>query len=273
MREYSSGPLEMFGCLLKNRELVYAMAKRDAVGRYRGSILGLAWSFFNPLLTLVVYTFVFSVVFKARWAADADESRIDFAVILFAGIIVYGIFAECVNRAPTIITTNTNYVKKVIFPLEVLPWIALFSALFHAFVSLCVLLTVQFALKSYIPPTVVLFPLVMAPLLLGVMGVSWALAALGVYLRDIGHVTGLLVTVMLYMSAVFFPISALPVRFQFWLTLNPLAMVIEQSRQVLIFGQMPDGRIWLTLMLIGYVVAWGGFACFQKTRRGFADVL
>jgi len=272
MQKYSSGLFGMFASLYRNRELVFALAKRDAVGRYRGSIMGLAWSFFNPLLTLTVYTFVFSVVFKARWAGS-DESKMDFAIILFAGMLVYGIFAECVSRAPTIIINNANYVKKVVFPLEILPWVSLLSALFHALISLCVLLFVQLLLRQTLPATVVLLPIVLVPLLLAVLGFSWFLAALGVYLRDIGHVTGLLVTVMLYMSAVFFPISALPERFQFWLSLNPLAAVIEQSRQVLIFGELPDVRSWLVLVLLGFAVAWLGFAWFQKTRKGFADVL
>ena len=125
----------MAASVWRNRSLIVAMVKREVVGRYRGSIMGLAWSFFSPLLMLMIYTFVFSVVFKARWGVGGEESKTDFAIILFVGMIVHGLFAECVNRAPALILSNVNYVKKVIFPLEILPWVAFGSALFHTAIS------------------------------------------------------------------------------------------------------------------------------------------
>ncbi len=273
MRQFSASPMEMVASFWRNRQLIVQMSKREAIGRYRGSVMGMAWSFFNPLLMLVIYTFVFSVVFKARWGIGADESKTEFAIILFVGLIVHGLFAECVNRAPGLIISNVNYVKKVVFPLEILPWITFGSALFHASISLLVLLLVQLALNHHVPLTAVLFPLVLSPLVLGSMGLAWFLAALGVYLRDVGQITGMFTTVMLFVSAVFFPMTALPERYQFWLHFNPLAVVIEQSRSVLIFGQLPDLQSWAVMMGLGLVMAFAGFAWFQKTRKGFADVL
>ncbi|MBT9159520.1 MAG: Teichoic acid translocation permease protein TagG [Dehalococcoidia bacterium] len=273
MRQFSASPVEMVASFWRNRQLILQMSKREAIGRYRGSVMGLAWSFFNPLLMLVIYTFVFSVVFKARWGLGADESKTDFAIILFVGLIVHGLFAECVNRAPGLIITNVNYVKKVVFPLEILPWIAFGSALFHAIISLIVLLLAKVVLNQHIPLTAVLLPLVLTPLVFGIMGMAWFLAALGVYLRDVSQVAGLFTTAMLFISAVFFPITALPERFQFWLQFNPLAVIIEQSRSVLIFGQLPNLISWSAMMGLGLVMAWVGFAWFQKTRKGFADVL
>ncbi len=273
MQHFSISPREMIASLWRNRGLVLALIKREVVGRYRGSVMGIAWSFFNPLLMLVIYTLVFSVVFKARWGVGGEESKTDFAIILFVGLIVHGLFAECVNRAPGLIISNVNYVKKVIFPLEILPWVAFGSTLFHATISLVVLLLAQLILSQQMPWTVVLFPFILLPLVFATMGCAWFLAALGVYLRDIGQITGMFTTVLLFVSAVFYPISALPRRYQVWLQLNPLAFIIEEGRKSLIFGQLPDIGRWGIMLAAGILIAWAGFAWFQKTRRGFADVL
>ena len=184
----STTPVDMFRSLWRNRHLIWQLTRRDIAARYRGSIIGLAWSFINPLLMLTVYTFVFSVVFKARWGTDANESRADFAIVLFVGMIVFGLFAETVNRAPGQIISNVNYVKKVVFPLEILSLVSLGSVLFHSMVSLAVLLVAQFIINRAIPWTAVLFPLVLLPLIFTSLGVAWFLAALGVYIRDIGQI-------------------------------------------------------------------------------------
>ncbi|WP_424193895.1 ABC transporter permease [Ampullimonas aquatilis] len=273
MRNYSSNPLEIIISLRKNRHLILQMSKREIIGRYRGSLVGLAWSFFNPVLMLIIYTFVFSIVFQSRWGHLQNESRTDFAIILFVGLIVHGLFAECINLAPSLITTNVNYVKKVVFPLEILPWITLANAFFHATISLAVLLTAQLIFNQRIPNTIILFPFVVLPLILGTMGLAWFLSALGVYLRDIGQITNMLTTIMLFVSAVFFPLTALPEKYQYLLGLNPLAFLIEASRKVLIFGEVPNLSVWLMNLLLGILFASLGFAWFQKTRKGFADVL
>jgi lipopolysaccharide transport system permease protein len=273
MQNFSILPREMVASLWRNRDLIIALVKREVIGRYRGSVMGIAWSFFNPLLMLAIYTFVFSVVFKARWGVGGEESKTDFAIILFVGMIVHGLFAECVNRAPALILSNVNYVKKVIFPLEILPWVAFGSALFHTAVSVGVLLLAQLILSQQMPWTVILFPFVLLPLVLIAMGFAWFLAAFGVFVRDVGQVTGMFTTVLLFVSPVFYPLSALPVKYQGWLQLNPLAFIIEEGRKVLVFGQLPDIGQWGVMMAIGMLIAWAGFAWFQKTRKGFADVL
>ncbi len=270
---HSAKPAEMLRSFWCNRQLILQMTKREVIGRYRGSIMGIAWSFFNPLLMLVIYTFVFSVVFKARWGLGTDESKADFAIILFVGMIVHGLFAECVNRAPGLILSNVNYVKKVIFPLEILPWIAFGSALFHTTISLIVLLLAQLILNTQIPWTVVLFPFILLPLVFVTMGFAWFLAAIGVYLRDITQITGMFTTILFFISPVIYPLSALPKEFQGWLQLNPLAFIIEEGRSTLILGQVPDFRGWSIMMAAGLLISWAGYAWFQKTRNGFADVL
>src|SRR5258707_13404649 len=174
---YPASPRALFASLWHNRELIVQLTRREVLSRYRGSILGLAWSFFNPLLMLVVYTFVFSVVFKARWGSG-DESKADFAIVLFAGLIIHGLFAECVNRAPGLILANVNYVKKVVFPLEILPWVAAGSALFHSAVSVAVLLAAQLVFQHGLAWTVVFLPIVLVPLLFVTMGLAWFLSSI-----------------------------------------------------------------------------------------------
>ncbi|MBK7452588.1 MAG: ABC transporter permease [Anaerolineales bacterium] len=272
-QSHPATPVAMFKSLWGNRQLIWQMTRREIDGRYRGSMIGLAWSFITPILMLLVYTFVFSVVFKARWNVGGDESKTDFAIILFAGMIVFNLFAEIINRAPGLVTTNVNYVKKVVFPLEILPGVALGSALFHSLISLFVLLLAQFILNRSLPWTIIFFPLVLLPLIFFCMGIAWLLSAIGVFIRDVGQVTGLLTTILMFMSAVFYPLSALPEEYQFWLGLNPLVLIITESRKVLILGESPD---WITLVVASFVslaIAFAGFWWFQKVRKGFADVI
>ncbi|MES2531725.1 MAG: ABC transporter permease [Pseudomonadota bacterium] len=264
----------MVGSAWTHRQLVLALIQREVVGRYRGSMMGLLWSMLNPLLMLLVYTFVFSVVFKARWPSNsgADQPG-QFAAALFVGLIVHGIFAEVVNKAPGLVLANVNYVKRVVFPLEILPIVAMGSALFHAAVSAVVLVVGLLLLRGSISSTALLFPLVLLPLTLMTMGFAWGLASLGVFLRDVGQIVGTFTAVLLYLSPVFFPISAVPAFLQPWMHLNPLTFVIEQARAVLIFGQPLHWAGWAMYSLASVVVAWLGYAFFQKTRNGFADVL
>lgn len=269
---YSASPPAMVRSLVVNRALIYQLAKREVISRYRGSLMGLAWSFFNPVLMLAVYTFVFSVVFNARWGGDAT-GRGDFAIILFAGILVHGILAECVNRAPGLVVGNASYVKRVIFPLDVLPWVAMGAALFHALVTLAVLLLAQLLIRGVLPATTLFVPLVVFPLVLFTMGLAWLLAALGVFVRDIGQMTGIFTTVLLFLAPVFYPLDALPEGMRKWIYLNPLTFIIEQAREVLIWGRAPDFVGLGAYALFAAVVAWLGYACFQKMRRGFADVM
>lgn len=272
MLNYKTSPTAMVKSFVEHVPLIGALAKREVIGRYRGSFMGILWSFFNPLLMLIIYTFVFSVVFKARWHAGTG-SKTEFALLLFAGLIIFNLFAECVNKAPTLITSNPNYVKKVIFPIEILPWAAFGSALFHTCVSTAVWLLVYVVLYGHINLTSLLFPFVFLPIALITIGISWLLASLGVFLRDVSQFIGIITSVLMFMSPIFYPIDALPERLRVILLLNPLSLSIEQLRQVLFWNQVPDIGTWTIQLCVSAVVAWLGFAWFQKTRKGFADVL
>lgn len=276
MNPHAALPVSLYSLvqgLWHNRKLILQMSRREVIGRYKGSVLGFLWSFLNPVFMLTVYTFVFSVVFKARWGVDGNDSKTQFAVVLFVGMIVHGLFAEVVNRAPSLILANVNYVKKVIFPLEILPVIMMCAALFHGLVSLAVLLIAFFIFNHSLQWTVIFIPLVLLPLVILTLGCAWMLASLGVFIRDVGQTIGIVTTVMMFLSPVFFPVTSLPEVYRPLIMANPLTFIIEQAREVLIWGHLPD---WIGLgiyAVVATVVAWVGYVWFQKTRKGFADVL
>jgi len=257
---------------VSNRRLIYTLTRREVISRYRGSVLGLLWSFFTPVLMLVVYTFIFSVVFQAKWS-EGHASKSSFALLLFSGLIIFNLFSECINRAPSIILANSNYVKKVIFPLEILPWVNLCAALFHFAIS-CIVWITFYVFEVGMPHlTILLLPFIILPLLLMIMGISWILASLGVYLRDVSQIVGILTMVLMFLSPIFFPTSALPESVRPLLLLNPLAHFIEQTRDVMYWGKVPEILPYVKGLIVNAIVAWLGYLWFQKTRKGFADVI
>ena len=263
-----------FHSILRNRHLIWAMTRRDVIGRYRGSSLGMLWSLVQPLLMLSVYTYVFGIVLEVRWGEQQYEaSEMPFAVILFSGLILHGLLAEHLSRAPMIILQNTNFVKKVIFPLEIFPYIITLSSLFHAVVGLVILLVAQIAVGN--PPawTALLLPVVWMPFLILVTGISWFLSALGVYLRDVGQITSVLTTILLFLSPIMFPVDRLPEVARDYIYLNPLSVIVDQTRAIVLYGAFPDWKALGWYALVACIVAQLGFLWFQRARRGFADVL
>lgn len=266
-------PWALVSNLWQHRRLILQMSRREVIGRYKGSVMGILWSFLNPLFMLAVYTFVFSVVFKARWTTSPGEDKADFAVLLFAGMIVHTLLAEVLNRAPGLILANVNYVKKVVFPLEILPVVSMCAALFHCGISLLVLLCAIIVLDGNLSLSMLLVPVVLLPYVIFVQGLAWILASLGVFLRDVGQTIGIITMVLLFLSPVFFPVSSLPEELRPLMNANPLTFIIEQVREVLIWGHMPDWAGLGLYALMALFTAWLGYAWFQRTRKGFADVL
>lgn len=260
--------------LLAHRRLLRRLVRREIEQRYRGSAFGLWWVVAQPALLLTVYTFVFGVVFEVRWPQLADRQGLgDFAAVLFCGLIVLNLFNECVGRAPGLVLGATGYVKKVVFPLHLLPLVVLGSALFHAGVSLGVLLLVRIGLGHAPPLTVLLVPLVLLPLGMLTLGLSWFLASLGVFLRDVSQVVQLGLQALIFLTPVFYPLEALPPRFQALIRLNPLTPIVEALRAVMLWGRLPDWGQQALLFAGTAAVLMLGFACFQATRRAFADVV
>lgn len=256
--------------------LILPLIRREIAGRYRGATFGVLWSLITPLFMLAVYTLVFGVVLKARWSIPGREaephSTAEFAVILFCGLVVYQFFAELMTAAPGLVLSNVNYVKKIVFPIHILPVVSAGAALFHACVSFMVLLAVS-AIVFGVPATVVLVPVAFLPLVVMSVGLAWVLAALGVYFRDIGQLVGPLVTAAMFLSPVLFQRQAMPDWLQPWMYLNPLTVPVEAVRAVALFGSQPDWTALGLYALAAIAVAFAGEAFFQATRRGFADVL
>lgn len=268
-------PLGPFRGLIRYRNLILRLVLRDLSARFKGSVLGAFWLIITPLITLAVYTFVFSVVFQARWgtADGSTQSRGEFALILFAGLLVFNVFSEMLNRAPTVVLEHASYVKRVVFPLEILSYVLLLTALFNFLVGLLLLSGCMWFLFGSVPVAALAVPVLCVPLFLFILGMGWFLAATGVYIRDLRPIVALAGTVIMFLSPIFYPLSAIPERFRTYILLNPLTTVVENVRGVLFSGANPDWQSWAIQLAVGIFVSWAGYVWFIKTRRGFADVL
>lgn len=267
-------PLALGALLLRHRALIRQLIGRDIAQRYRGSYLGLAWSFLVPLLTLGVYTVVFSAILQARWGPEERTPSVgEFALILFAGLVPFNLLAECLTRAPGLITGTPQYVKKVIFPVEVLPVVLVGSAAVHSLIALGALVAGVVALLGRVHPAMLLAALAYVPLVLLALGLAWFLAALGVYVRDIGQGIGVVVQILIFLTPIFYPVSAVPVWLRGVLALNPLTTVVDVVRAALFWPQTMPWEAWALWTLAGAALAWLGYAWFMVSRHGFADVL
>lgn len=267
-----AGPFAFLRALVRHRHLLAQLVARDLAGRYRGSWGGLAWSLLLPCIMLGVYLFVFGVVFTPIRGQGAGAVDAAFALSLFTGLLVHGLIGECLSRAPGAVLSQPSYVKKVVFPIELLPLTVVGGALVQFLIGSAVLF-VALMFWQGLPATAWLWPLAWLPLLALVAGVALALAALTVYLRDLAQLTGFLSTVLLFMSPVFYPLASAPLALQPWLMFNPLTVPIEASRALLIHGQWPAWLPWSLHALASLLVLQAGWWLFQRTRRGFADVI
>jgi len=266
-------PVRIGTHLWKYRDLIRQLTWREVVGRYKGSFIGMGWSFIQPLVMLCVYTFVFSVIFRARWGVAADEGKAAFALTLFMGLITFNVFSEVANSAPTLVLANVNYVKKVVFPLEILPLVRLLSALINALFSLGVLLLGILVVNHSIHWTALLLPLIWLPMIIFTLGCGYFLASLGVFVRDMGTAIGVLTTMLFFLTPIFYPISAVPEQLRIVFRINPLAIFVEDARRVVLWGLFPDWP-WFFLGLVLSVAALiFGFLWFMKSKKAFADVI
>ena len=257
---------------LRHAGLIGQLAIREVHIRYRQSWLGTAWLVLTPLLMLVVYTFVFRHVFQVRWSPPG-EGHLAFALRLYAGLAVFNFFAECVNRSPLLIVEQPHLVKKVVFPVEVLPWVSAMAALVHLGIAALALLCLRWLGMGEVPMTALALPLVWLPLLPLCLGLGWGLSAIGTFIRDIGQVLSMAMTALVFMSPVFFPVEALPGGLRDWMWLNPLAPIMTQTRTVLLDGRWPDWSLAFWSLVASLAVAWAGAALFRRLRPGFSDVV
>lgn len=262
----------LFSVFGEHRHLVMELTRREVLGRYRGATFGLLWSLISPFLTLGVYTLAFGLILRSRWPGYSGGSM-EFALILYLGLIVHGMLAECLNRASGLIVQNANLVTRVVFPLQVLPWTLSLSASFHMCMNMLIFILLSLMIRGYVPWAALMLPLVWLPLVMLSVGVGLFLSALGVYLRDIGQVMGVVATAMLFLSSAIVPIEIVPEGYRPIFYINPLTFIIDQTRAVALAGASPD---WMGLGLyllcaVGFSLA--AYAFFMKARRGFADVL
>ena len=264
-------PAQMVLMLGRHHDLVLQLIKRDVLNRYRGSFAGLLWLIMAPLLMLSLYTLVFGVFMHVQWPGVSNTLM--YSLIMYVGLIILNFFAECINRSPTIIINNPNFVKKVVFPLEIYPWIIVGSALFHTMINTVILALFCLILLGKIYITILLLPILFLPLAFVTLGFSWFLSSAGVFVRDISHMMVFIMQIIMYLSPVFYSISILPLAFQKTLLINPLTFIIEEARSLVIFGSLPHWSELGIYYLISICIAYMGFYWFQKTKDGFADVL
>lgn len=272
MIAFASTFLKHFAMPLGHRNLIWQFARREVLGRYRGSVLGVGWSVLTPMAMLAVYTLVFRHIFKAKWPG-VEDGNMSFALNLFAGLLVFNWAAEFLSRAPRLMTDQPNLVTKVVFPLQVLPWSALLSSFFHVMVSCLVWLAGCLLFGQGIHASWLALPWVFLALVPTLLALGWALSALGVYFRDLSEIVGLFMGMLLFLTPVFFPLSVLPDFLQGWVAFNPLAVPIEALRSIGLMGVWPNFADLLQLFLVGCVLALGGAWLFETSRKGFADVL
>ncbi len=266
-------PFKIVIHLWQYRDLIRQLTRREVAGRYKGSVVGLGWSFIQPLTMLCIYTFVFSVIFKAKWGIGPDEGKAAFALALFTGMTTFSIFSELANAAPSLILANVNLVKKVVFPLEVLPVVKFLGGLTNAAFSLAILLAGILVVNGYIHWTVCLLPLVWLPLTMFSLGCGYFLASLGVFVRDIGATIGILTTMLFFLSPIFYPISAVPEELRIFCRANPIAIFVEDTRRVVLWGMMPDWPWFFCGLGFSFLMWMFGFLWFMKSKRAFADVM
>jgi lipopolysaccharide transport system permease protein len=264
--------LHPFITAFNHRHLIRRLTQHELAARTKSTLLGGVWLVISPLLLLGVYSFVFAMVFNARWKSPAGGEA-PAVLILFSGLIVFGILSECINRAPGLVLESPAYVKKVVFPLEILPWVSLLSALVVFGINLALLLVAYAMFRGLPPVAVLLLPLALTPLILTTLGLSWFLASLGVFVRDIRQVTGLATTMLMFVAPVFYPLDSVPEGLRTWLYLNPVTLAVEQTRQVLFWGELPNVATFGVSLAAGWIIAALGHYWFIRTRKGFADVL
>jgi lipopolysaccharide transport system permease protein len=264
-------PVRIIVGLFQHRYLIGQLTRRDVLLKYRGSYLGIGWSFLYPLLLLVAFTLVFGKIFGSRWPQQAGHTA-PFALIMYCGLIVFNIFSEVAVAAPRLILGYQSYAKKIIFPLEILPVVLVATACIHAAINLMILL-LAVSLFSEIHATVLLTPIILLPMLFFALGIAWILAALGVFVRDMVHVMPVFVQLFMFLSPVFYAVSAVPEYLKWFYRINPIATVIEDLRRVALWGELPHWGSWGAAFTISLISAVAAFAFFSRTKEGFADVL
>lgn len=256
----------------QHRDLLARLIRRDLEARFRGSLLGNLWAVVLPLVMLGVYTFVFGFVIQPRWQEQATSGTA-VALTYFSGLILFDFVFECIGRAPNLMREHVSYIKKIVFPVEILPWMVLFSSAVRLAIGSVLLVLFYLCFAGVPPPAALIIPVVLVGLAFYCIGVSWLLSAFGVYLRDIKHIITVLTPVAMFLTPVFFPVSAIPEPYRPVFYLNPMTFALEVTRAALFRGAWYEPHWYALYILGGLVFAWIGFRIFSALRAGFSDVL
>ncbi|WP_244505092.1 ABC transporter permease [Pelagibacterium luteolum] len=261
--------------MINHIPLIRKLARREFDQRFRGSILGWFWALIAPLAMLTVFSLVFGVIFEARWQRPGTnvESEYGFPLLLFSGLIMFNFFGDQFNRAPSLVLENVSYVKKVVFPLDIIPIVSMLTALATAAISFVAFFAIYIFFHGLPPVTVLLLPLALLPLAMITMGISYFFASLGVFLRDLKHVTPPLSTAMLFMSSVFYDPASLPESYRWIISLNPLTPAVNYMRDVVFWGRVPNVLEYTAYLVFAAIVLMLGHLWFQRTQKAFADVI
>jgi lipopolysaccharide transport system permease protein len=262
---------EFIKSIYNNRNLIYAIAKRDVESRYKGTILGLLWAMVTPLIAMSIYIFVFGTIFNAKWVKGEDG--VQYVLLLYMGLIIFNCFSECINRAPMLVLSNSNYVKKIIFPLEVLSVSSALSSLFQVGLSMIIWLIIYLFAFGSLNLTVLFAPIILIELAMLCVGIGLILSSVGVFVRDLTQIMSSITSMLLFLSPVLYPVSSIPEEYRGWIYLNPLVQIIESIRLVMFYGKVPDPYLMLSSMFIQIIIFLMGIYWFQKTKKGFADVM
>lgn len=273
IQSFLSAPGDVARTIGSSRLIVRLLVRRDILGRYRRSVFGTAWTVIQPLMMFAIYAYVFSVVFQVRFPSRVPEVEIEYGIILFSGLMMHVFLAEVLVRSPMLVLENVNFVRKVIFPLETLSVVAVLTGLFGLAINLAILLLALLAYGHALHPTVLLLPLVWAPFVLLTLGLSWFLASLGVFLRDTGQVIGILSTVLLFGSTILIPVDLIPEGLRDLVQFNPLTLVVDETRNLVLWGHLPDWAALARYAVVAIAVAWVGAFWFARSKKGFADVI
>jgi len=257
---------------LKNASLISALTKKEIKGRYKGSVLGITWALLNPILMLCVYTYVFGTIFRSKWTG-VDSGEFQFALQLFVGLIFFNLFSECINRSTSLVSESANYVKKIIFPLETLNVVVLLSSLFHLALSSSVFLVIFFMLGYSVGYSAIWCIALLGIELIYVLGIMYLISAIGVYMKDLGQIISLVVSLTMFLTPIFYPISSIPMEYRDIVQNTPLSFLIESARAALFKDQNPDIEM-MVYQLIGSIMVFKiGYFAFDKLKKGFADVI
>lgn len=258
---------------LKNKYLLLNLLRREIYAKFKNSYMGLLWIFIIPLIMIFLYTFIFSFIFQSRVGGEIEVPRTYFALQLFSSLVLFNFFSDTFVKSISSISSNVNYVKKIIFPLDILCWVNLGESLFNLTISLMVWFLAYFIIVGVPNWHIIFLPLILLPYAFFIIGTSWIISSISVFVRDLQQVSNLIITILLFSSPIFYNLTTIPEKLQKFLFINPLTAPIVFSKQIFYEGTFPDLSTFFIYSLFSVTIFFIGFCIFNILRKDFSDVL